>query len=39
MRAHESPSVSNDPEPMVVDTPMENPSSPSSKRPRARLRP
>lgn len=38
MRAHESPSASNDPEPMLVDIPMENTSNPPSK-PRAKLRP
>jgi hypothetical protein len=35
MRAHESPSVSSDPEPMLLDIPMENPPNPPAKpRPR-----
>lgn len=38
MRARESPSVSNDPEPMLVDIPIENSPNPPLK-PRARLRP
>jgi hypothetical protein len=38
MRAHEGPSVSNDPEPMLVEFDMENPPRPPPK-PRARLRP
>jgi len=38
LRAHENPLVS-DPEPMLVDIPMEIPPNPPSKPPRARLRP
>lgn len=39
MRAREGPSVSNDPEPMLVDIPIGNPPNPPSKPSRARLRP